>query len=564
MFLIRKFVEFILKFEKNFKILCLNRKTSKEMKIWSMKFGPLAPQDNDVNESYLRKFRKWCLEYFIGQLFTVYRYIHPIAKYQIRYDRKNFGKAVEHIANGFPLYAYHSTNPIVPQRNFPMKIKKPIVFQPIFMWGMALRCCLVTFIPILTTDPALRSWWGADVWYGRGGMYADITIMLWSNMCALFLKFGLSNRILDYKFMTLYFIARDGPAWLHPSVFDLEDGDYEKYRRYRKVCAQTQVIATFTAFPMSTAYQVFMSWYQGFYYVKPIQTILWSIIFFFWFAYISFRKFINFFIIFSNVFSLVLYGNLFAFSVVGMYLCVKKKRYMTRIITMENGVKFRWSVFYDSATKITLLHDELLDYYRVFMWYMSFFFGNLMIIFCNFIYVIFLGRTVPTSLRFVIGWVTVLHIAVIQLIIYFSDDVLRQNSRIVGFILRLIRRRGFYNLRLWSRLKVHHFYYELSRSKIGFRVINGYILRRKTVLLVSYSVIFSLSYFLTLTINFCTLIIASSKHHNLFNVGLQETRKPRTVQRLNIQLKTNFPLFFSIENLLENLMSLFWFVNILN
>ena len=110
----------------------------------------------------------------------------------------------------------------------------------------------------------------------------------------------------------------------------------------------------------------------------------------------------------------------------------------------------------------------------------------MIVIFCNFVYVIFLGRTVPFILRFLIAWVTLVHIGIIQSIIYFSDDILSQNKRITAFLFRFIRKRAFYNkLLFWHRLKIHHFYYELSRVKIAFRVINGYVLRRATVVLVS-------------------------------------------------------------------------------
>ena len=181
----------------------------------------------------------------------------------------------------------------------------------------------------------------------------------------------------------------------------------------------------------------------------------------------------------------MLYGNLIAFSVVARYLSIKKKRYMTRIVVMENGTKFRWSTFYDSAIKITHLHDELLDYYRVFFWYMSFFFSSIVMIFCNFIYVIFLGRTIPMILRFLIVWVALVHIGIIQSVIYFSDNILKQNKVIVAFIMSLMHKRKFYSLTLFNRLKIHHLYYEFSRAKIAFKVVNGYVLRRGTIVMVS-------------------------------------------------------------------------------
>ena len=158
---------------------------------------------------------------------------------------------------------------------------------------------------------------------------------------------------------------------------------------------------------------------------------------------------------------------------------------MTRIINSKKNNRFRWKVFYDSAIKITHLHDELLDYYRVFFWYMSFFFGNIIVIFCNFIHVIFIGRTVPLILRLLIGWVTIVHMAIIECIIYFSDDILKQNKKIVTFLSHSLRNLSLRRLRIWQRLKIHHFYYELSRSKIAFRVINGYVLRRATILVVN-------------------------------------------------------------------------------
>lgn len=259
------------------------------------RLGPLdsSSELSDGSRSFLKKSRGWLFEYFIGQLFTLYRYIIPISKYQVRYDRYRFGKTVENIADGYDLKVFWSTKPQVPEREFPMEIKSPIVIQPIFMWAMSIRCACVTFIPVLTRDPFLRSWWGIDVWHGNGGMYADISIMLWSNLCALFLKFGLSNRLLDYKFMNLYFIARDGPDWLNPKLYDLEDEDYEKFRKFRKGCLQIQLLITFTAFPVGVIFQLFVYWYNGYLFNKTLPTLIWFTIYFFWFAYICFRKYLK-------------------------------------------------------------------------------------------------------------------------------------------------------------------------------------------------------------------------------------------------------------------------------
>jgi len=170
--------------------------------------------------------------FLLAQFFTLYYHQELVDRYRIYYDRNQFRRIFQYLEQHYLLCQYRRVYslPKVGERflGYPLVIRNHfwyLKFLSVFFAFFAVRCGFIVLMPSLTKSFEIRIWLGTEQ-FKAARLYIETAFLFWSSISVLFLRFSLTDQMLDYKFMAVYRMS-------------LVDRNYHKPKDFGKSnCAQ--------------------------------------------------------------------------------------------------------------------------------------------------------------------------------------------------------------------------------------------------------------------------------------------------------------------------------------
>ena len=209
----------------------------------------------------------------------LYYYQELIDKFNVYYDRN----VIHHIDYNLPNYKlvqykkfYRKSYYTNAKQMFPWIVQTPIhlICFKYFLIFWCFRSFSIVFIKPVTATIERKIWIGTAI-FENDSPVIELTVMFWTLICIEFLVFCLSNRLVDYKFLSLNVMSECDNQYRHPSNFGLDSIHFQRFKTFRKVAWLFYHFIMHTVPPMVLLFAQTMWVHRGYFQISPIKSTLW-------------------------------------------------------------------------------------------------------------------------------------------------------------------------------------------------------------------------------------------------------------------------------------------------
>ncbi|KAI2800479.1 hypothetical protein BLOT_011863 [Blomia tropicalis] len=282
---------------------------------------------------------------------SLFYYQDLIEKLNLIYDRTVVNH-IEYNLRHFQLIQYRKLYPYYSKdtETFPNYVQIPLQLICIkyFVLFWLIRCFSVVFIKSLSATLEMQVLVGT-VFFENESPSIEMTLLIWSIVCANFFQFTLTNTLTDYTFLSINRVTEDNNCV--PTNFGLDIKHFKRFQTFRKVAWLFFKIPTRTFPPIVFFILQTISIHRGYYYKAPITTTFWVINFTAMTYFMCNGNIILFLTYKILKIYVVLYSNMITFIIIAQYIRIKQ-RYLVLKIQKSITKNYNKVQFIDNQNKI--------------------------------------------------------------------------------------------------------------------------------------------------------------------------------------------------------------------
>ena len=222
------------------------------------------------------KLLKTIRYYLMCNYICLYYYQILIDKFNIHYDR-NGTNQIDYKLRHYQLKEYRkqyrkSFHKSLDTNPWFVQIPNHLIYLKYYFAFLLVRNFAIIFIKPTTSTVERRIWIGT-AFLEKDSVTIEMTILIWSFICFLFLQFTLTNTLTDYKFLSLNRITEYGDKYHRPSNFGLDSLRFKRFKMFRKF-AWLLFHIFMTIIPIFVMMiSITLAIYRGYYKKSPMKTI---------------------------------------------------------------------------------------------------------------------------------------------------------------------------------------------------------------------------------------------------------------------------------------------------
>ncbi len=422
--------------------------------------------------------------------FTLYYYQEIVDRYKIFYDRNKYRRLYQYVGQYLLLEYRKVAGPEYALRrpaDYPTRINSQpshLRFIRLLFLFYVLRCFSIAFIRPVANTEQKRILLGTEL-FKADYFYMEVTFLFRSSISYFYLQFSFTDCLLDYKFLAIFCMSENNMNNLSPAHFGISSVDFRKFKKFRTLALAFYNATMASVPPFGVCCILFLNLTASLYTIVPLISLTWTVITDYWIYIVC----------------TVIYGNLTAFIVVAKYLNIKQKSIATSIETHFSKLLYSKQVnrmqpmlFAKLMTfniRYSHLYDELFDYHRFWVVFVSVIFV-FYILLISFIIYIAIFSTIAIYVKIIYYLIFYFHVVLLSAIIYYAGGMVRRNGRLaIKFTSTLARftKNGkgvtTASSNVFEVLKMSSLsesYTQMNEN--GFTLLNGYLITTDTFRLI--------------------------------------------------------------------------------